>query len=61
MRLMRGLLTATVAMAPVTIVLLLAAPAAQAIEQAWPINREGQVVAIGDTTITIHEDVGEYT
>ncbi len=59
MRARRGVLTATVAMALVAT--LLAVPAARAIEQAFPINREGQVVAIGDTTITIHEDAGEYT
>lgn len=66
MRIIRGLITAVVAMGILMTGLLLAAPAARAGGfGAGPstdqVIREGQVVEIDDTTITIREWAGKYT
>lgn len=66
MRVMRRFFAATVAAAILTMGLLLTAPAAKAGSfGAGPstdqVIREGQVVEIGDTTITIREWAGKYT
>ncbi len=68
MRHFRGLKTFLLATALLTTGLLLAAPPAWAggapgggVGNSYQDIREGQVVEIGDTTITIHEWAGKYT
>ncbi len=66
MRAINGLLTALVATAILATGPLLTAPAAKAGNfgagpSADQLIREGEVVEISDTTITIHEWAGKYT
>ncbi len=68
MRHFRGLKTFLLATAVLTTGLLLAAPPAWAggapgggVGESQQLIREGQVVEIGDTTITIREWAGKYT
>ena len=68
MRAIRGLITVIAATAILTTGLLLNAPLARAggatgggVGETQQVIREGQVVEIGDTTITIREWAGKYT
>ena len=68
MRAIRGLITVIAAAAALTTGLLLGVPSARAggasgggVGMTDQVIREGQVVEIGDTTITIREWAGKYT